>query len=308
VTFLEDEHAVSELIGFIFVFAFVIILMSIWQAQVVPVENSKTEFEHYKGVQDDMSQLRSDYVDTAETGTTRSTTVKLGTLYPTRTLFINGPPPQGRIQTEMPSDGTITASGFSTSQVCGLSSPVKTRSITLNTRYNHLSDSEAPPSTFENTVVYRQTPDGNVIFESDQLLVQGSTLNLYPLTSNISHTGTGGESIDFKGAETGEIEVNGSISLTIPTTLSDEQWEELLKNEPNFGSTQQVGSQRVKIILSDAAWNVECAAVGAKQAPDVTNPPQIESGGNNSTGVGDGSISYYDENTTSDTFSSSNGR
>ena len=93
-TFLEDEHAVSELIGFIFVFAFVIILMSIWQAQVVPVENSKTEFEHYKGVQDDMSQLRSDYVDTAETGTTRSTTVKLGTLYPTRTLFINGSPPK----------------------------------------------------------------------------------------------------------------------------------------------------------------------------------------------------------------------
>lgn len=306
--FSEDERAVSELIGFILLFGFIIILMSVWQAQVVPAENSKTEFKHYEGVQEDMSQLRSDYIDAAETGTTRSTTVKLGTSYPTRIFFVNGPPPQGRIHTEMPSDGTITVNGFSASRVCGLNSPVKTRSITFNTEYSHFSDSEAPPYIFENTVLYRQTPDGNVIFESDQLLVQGSTLNLYPLTSNLSHSGIGGESIDFKSAETGEIEVSGSISVTIPTTLSDEQWEELLKDEPNVDSAQQVGSQRVKIILSDASWTVQCAAVGAKQTPDVTDPPQIESGGNDSTGVGDGSISNYDENSTSDTFSSSNGR
>jgi hypothetical protein len=308
VTFSEDERAVSELIGFIFLFGFVVILMSLWQAQVVPAENSKTEFKHYEGVQEDMSQLRSDYIDAAETGTTRSTTVKLGTSYPTRILFVNGPPPQGRLHTEMPSNGTITANEFSVSRVCGLNSPVKSRSITFNTEYNHLSDSEAPPYIFENSVFYRQTLGGNVLFESDQLLVQGSTLNLYPLTSNMSHSGIGGESIDFKSAETGEIEVSGSISVTIPTTLSDEQWEELLKNQPNFDSAQQVGSQRVKIILSDASWTVQCAAVGAEQTPDVTDPSQIKSGSNDSTGVGDGSISNYDENSTSDTFSSSNGR
>lgn len=308
VTFLEDERAVSELIGFILLFGFLIILMSIWQAQVVPAENSKIEFKHYLGVQEDMLQLRSDYIDAAEAGTTRSTTVKLGTSYPTRILFVNGPPPQGRIHTKIPSDGTISANGFSASRVCGLNSPVKTRSITFNTKYNYFSDSEAPPYIFENTVLYTQTPDGNVIFKSDQLLVQGSTLNLYPLTSNMSHSGSGGESVDFKSAETGEIEVSGSISVTLPTTLSDKQWEELLKDQPNFDSAQQVGSQRVKIILSDTSWTVQCAAVGAEQTPDVTDPPQIKSDGNDSTGVGDGSISNYDESSTSDTFSSSNGR
>jgi len=308
VTFSEDERAVSELIGFIILFGFLIILISVWQAQVVPAENSKTEFKHYVGVQEDMSQLRSDYIDAAETGTTRSTTVKLGTSYPTRILFVNGPPPQGRLHTEMPSNGTITANEFSVSRVCGLNSPVKTRSITFNTKYNYFSDSEAPPYIFENTVVYTQTPDGNVIFKSDQLLVQGSTLNLYPLTSNMSHSGSGGVSVDFKSAETGEIEVSGSISVTLPTTLSDKQWEELLKDQPNFDSAQQVGSQRVKIILSDTSWTVQCAAVGAEQTPDVADPPQIKSDGNDSTGVGDGSISNYDESSTRDTFSSSNGR
>lgn len=253
-----------------------------------------------------MSQLRSDYIDAAETGTTRSTTVKLGTSYPTRILFVNGPPPQGRIHTEMPSDGTISANGFSASRVCGLNSPVKSRSITFNTEYNHLSDSEAPPYIFENSVLYRQTPDGNVLFESDQLLVQGSTLNLYPLTSNMSHSGIGGESIDFKSAETGEIEVSGSISVTIPTTLSDEQWEELLKNQPNFDSAQQVGSQRVKIILSDASWTVQCAAVGAEQTPDVTDPPQINPETGETDGVGRGGESTYPE-TKSETISTKGG-
>lgn len=308
VKFFEDERGVSEVVGFILLFGFIIILMSVWQAQVVPAENSKTEFKHYTGGQGEMSELRSDYIDAAETGTKRSVTIKLGTTFPTRILFINRPPPQGQIHTEMPSNGTITASGFDVSRVCGLDSPVKTRSITFNTDYNHFSDSETPPYIFENTVVYTQTPDGKVFFESDQALVQGSTLNLYPLTSNTSHSGVEGKSIDFTGAETGEIEVSGPISVTLPTALSDEQWEELLMGEPNFGSAQQVDSQRVKIILSDASWNVRCPAVGAEQTPDVTDPPQIDSGGNGSTGVGEGSVTDYGESSSSDTFSSVNGR
>jgi len=284
VNFPEDERGVSELIGFILIFGFVIILMSVWQAQVVPAANSETEFKHYTEVQEDLSELRSDYIDAAETGTTRSTTITLGTTYPARIFFANGPPPHGQIYTEMPSNGTITASGFDVSQVCGLSSPVRTRSIAVNTDYNHLSDSDAPPYRYENTVLYRQTPDGTVIFESDQTLVQGSTLNLHPLTSNISKSGAGAVAIDFMGAETGEIEVSDSVSVTLPTTLSDEQWEEVLRDEPNFDSVQQVGPQRVKIVLSDASWKVQCGALGTEQTPDVSvpNPGSVVG---NATGV-----------------------
>lgn len=306
--FSEDDRGVSELIGFILLFGFLIILMSIWQAQVVPAENSKKEFKHYIGVQEDVSELRSDYIETAGTGNTRSATVKLGTTYPTRIFFVSAPPPRGRINTEMPSDGTITADGFNISQVCGLNSPVKTRSVTFDTEYNHMSNAEAPPYVLENTVLYKQTPGGTVLFESDQSLVQGATLNIYPLTNNMSRSGIEATSIRLNGAEIGNTEVSGSLSVTIPTTLSDEQWERLLKDQPNFDSTQQIGSQRVKIVLSDASWNIQCGVVGAEQTPDVTNPSQINSRSNGNTGVGGGAVSNYSENSNSDTFFSTNGR
>lgn len=306
--FQYNERGVSEVIGFVLIFGFVIILLSVWQAQVVPTGNSQIEFEHYTESQGEMSELRSDYIDAAETGTTRSVTITPGTRYPTRLLFINGPPPRGQISTETPSTGTITASEFEPSQVCGLDSPVKTRSITLNTEYNHFSDSEAPPYEFDNTVVYTQTPDGTVTLQSDQALVQGSTLTLYPLTSNMSRSGIEQKSIDFTGAETGEITVNGSLSVTISTTLSADQWEELLKDEPNFASTQQVAPQRVKISLSDTSWTVECAAVGVSQAPNATDLPETDPSDTESSSVGDGSVSNYANNFSSDTFSSPNGR
>jgi len=277
VNFLADESAVSELIGFILIFGFIIILMSIWQASVVPAENSEIEFDHYTAVQEDMSQLRSDYIDAAETGTTRSTSIQLGTTYPTRVLFVNGPPPRGQIQTEMPSNGTITANGFNVSNVCGLNSSVKTRTTTFKTDYSYFSDSEAPPYKYGNTVLYKQAADGTVHFESDQTLVQGSTLNLYPLTGNISHSGEGAVPIEFMGAETGTTAVSDSISVTIPTTLSDEQWGELLKDEPKFKSAEQVGSQRVKLVLANSSWSVRCAAVGTDQTPSVTPPSDSSS-------------------------------
>lgn len=306
--FSGGKRGVSGLIGFTLLFALVIILISIAQAQVVPAENSQKEFKHYVKAEGQVSELRSDYIDAAETGITRSTSTKLGTRYPSRILLVNSAPPTGRLRTHMPSNGTVTADGFNVSRVCGLESPVKTRSIAFDTRYNHFSDSEAPPYSFENTVLYSQAPDGRATFHSDQKLVQGSTINLYPLTSNMSMSGTEKKSIDFTGAETGQTKVDGSISVTVPTRLSGEQWKRLLADEPNFNSAQQVGSQRVKLVLSDTSWNVECAAVGGNQVPDVDSPAQIESGSNDSTGVGDGSVSSYNQNTSSDTFSLPNGR
>jgi hypothetical protein len=286
VSFRQDNRGVSELIGFILLFGFLIILISIWQAQAVPLENKEVEIEHYLEAQEDMSELRSDFLDAAESGTTRSVSIRLGTTYPPRILFVNGPPPQGRISTEMPSNSTITADGFNVSSICGLDSPTNSRFIKLDTDYQHLSDSQAPAYRYENTLLYRQTPDGTVLYESNQRLIQNSTINIYPLTSNFSRAGVRSTAIDFSGSETGVVTVQDSVSLTIPTDLSDEQWGDLLKNEPNFQSTEQISPRRVKIELSDTVWKVRCAAVGAKGIPDVETPqPKSEQPIGNGSGA-----------------------
>lgn len=168
----EDRRAVAQQIGFILLFGIAVVALSIWQAQVVPAENSEVEFDHYREVQEDMLELRSDFIDAAETGTARSTTVELGTRYPTRIFFVNGPPPQGSIQTETLSNGTITADGFEVPRVCGLNGTVETRSLVLNADYNQLAESKTPPCRYENTVLYRQASDGGALFESNQTLTR----------------------------------------------------------------------------------------------------------------------------------------
>jgi hypothetical protein len=276
--FRDDRRAAALQVGAILLFGFVIILMSIWQAQVVPEENAKVEFEHYSAAQTDMMQLRSDYIDAAESGTKRSATVELGTGYPTRVAFVNAPPPQGRLYTTMPANGTITASGFDVASVCGAGSPVRTRSVRLDTEYSYLADSETPPYIYENTVLYRQTRDGGVLYESDQALVRGSTITLYPFADNVSLSGQRAATLDFSGTGTSGTSVTGAVSITLPTDLTADQWAALLNDNPNFESATQVAPQRVRIELADASWTVRCAGVsagaagGAAGAGDTNTP------------------------------------
>ena len=276
--FRDDRRAAALQVGAILLFGFVIILMSIWQAQVVPEENAKVEFEHYSAAQTDMMQLRSDYIDAAESGTKRSATVELGTGYPTRVAFVNAPPPQGRLYTTMPANGTITASGFDVASVCGAGSPVRTRSVRLDTEYSYLADSETPPYIYENTVLYRQTRDGGVLYESDQALVRGSTITLYPFADNVSRSGQRAATLDFSGTGTSGTSVTGAVSITLPTDLTADQWAALLNDNPNFESATQVAPQRVRIELADASWTVRCAGVsagaagGAAGAGDTNTP------------------------------------
>jgi hypothetical protein len=303
-----DDRGVSELIGFVFVFGFIIILLSIWQAQVVPSENAEIEYSHYLTVEDDMHELRSTHLDSAGSGETRSVDVKLGTTYPPRVLFVNGPPPRGQLQTKMKGNGTITADGFNTSNVCGVDSNLTTRSVVYSANYAHLSDTEAPAYKYENTVLYRQAPGGSTLYESDQTLIQGSTINLYPVTSNFSKEGVGTESVDFTSSEAGGKFVTGQINLSIPTNLTADQWAELLP-AGKVTNTTQVNSNRVKIELVSRTWKVRCAVTGTDTEPSGS-PPQDDFGGDSGGGggVGGGSAEVYSEDDSSDTFTSENGR
>ncbi|WP_135855029.1 hypothetical protein [Halorussus salinus] len=268
-SFREDNRGVSEQVGVVLIFAVLVILMSLWQAQVVPSENTEREFAHYIDVQEDMTQLRSNFVNAAETGTTRSTTIKASTTYPTRAFFLNPPPPYGELKAEKLSSGEISSTSLDIAEVCGREAPVQTRSIQFKMNYNYLSGSEAPLFKYENTVFYRETPDGTIIFENEPTLIQGSTINLYPLSDEFSQTRSGPISVDFYGAETGYTKVSGPVTLTIPTALPAGKWEEALESESNFVAAQQTAPQRVQLELANTTWNVQCAVVGTGQTPNV---------------------------------------
>lgn len=296
-----DDRGASELIGFIFIFGFIILFLAFWQAHVVPAHNAQVEFDHYVGVQDDVTQLRSSYIDAAESESSRSVTVQLGTTYPPRVLFINGPPPRGTLETNTSGNGTITADGLNVSNVCGTNGSVTANTITYDSNYGHFSDNETPAYNYENTVLYRRSPDGSVLLLSGQNMIQGKRINLYPLTNNFSENGVEAVTIDFLSARTGHKSLVGEVSLSIPTQLSAEKWAELLPND-SVKDTVQVNSNRVRIDLVYQAWEVQCAAIGVGETPD-TSPPE-----RSGAPVGTGGFSLYAPDDTTETLASAGGR
>ncbi|MFP4530932.1 MAG: hypothetical protein ACLFNC_06550, partial [Halodesulfurarchaeum sp.] len=67
-----DDRAVSTVIGFILIFAILIILLSTYQAVWVPIQNSQVEYDHYQTVSDDITDARSAIFEARTNGETQS--------------------------------------------------------------------------------------------------------------------------------------------------------------------------------------------------------------------------------------------
>jgi len=97
-------------VGAVLLFATIIIALSVYQATVVPAENSDVEYRHSQQVQGQLVDVRNALVATAETGDARPATVSLGTEYPNRVFLVNPPPAAGTLRTDTYDDPTVMVS------------------------------------------------------------------------------------------------------------------------------------------------------------------------------------------------------
>ncbi len=276
-----NNRGVTVVIGAIFMFAILIIALSIFQAEVVPSQNKALEFNHYKEVQGQLQDVRNAIISAGETNGPKSARVQLGTSYPSRIIAVQPPAARGELATETIGSGEISISGVNETQLCGIGETTSTKAIQYTPDYYYLEGT--PPTTFENTVLYRQTEEGAVLYESKQRLVSGSTINLYPLVGTNSESGSGSTIIDFSGSETGSTVISGPLTLTIPTRLSPQQWAELLTDSTNHvanvvGNTSRQSA--VDIQFESGVYQIQCTVVGANTNPGAN--PTLQIGGEGS--------------------------
>jgi len=105
-----DDRGQSVVIGAVILFGFLVIAMSTYQATVVPAQNSQAEFGHEQAVRNDLVGVRDAVVTAGTTGATSPASVKLGTRFPDRTLFVNPPPAVGRLETRPGGNVTLNVS------------------------------------------------------------------------------------------------------------------------------------------------------------------------------------------------------
>lgn len=263
------DRGVSPLIGFILVVGILTLSLGIWQVNFVPAENSQVEFRHYQDILGDMQDFRNAIVRIGETNQLEAVRFDLGTEYPPRVIGVNAAPPRGTLESDTTGSGEVTVQGINTTALCGFET-TRTQKVTYQPNYNYFQS--AQPIEYENTVVYRETTDGTLVFDSGQAIIRDDTINLVPLTANLSLSGQSSTTVDFLGEQTGQTRVSKSLTVTIPTDLSAETWEsELLEDQDAVQDVSENTSREsaIDIELEARTYKVRCTPTGSGESPDA---------------------------------------
>ncbi|MFB6196907.1 MAG: hypothetical protein ABEI52_01385, partial [Halobacteriaceae archaeon] len=264
-----EERGITPILGAVLLAGILVMAMTIWQVQVIPIQNQNLEFQHYQRVGNDMQNLRAAWVNTAGSGSVASSTIKLGFQYPERTVFISPPAATGTLRIQKA--GVIESAGFNVSNTCGLSHPVRMSYISYTPHYAELS---LPTYFMEYGLIYRNA-SGQPIVESDQLLVDGNTINLYGLLGNRSVTSAQTVSVDFYGANI--VGINTSQTQQVWLNLSSNvpaAWQKALSDVNQVNQTI-VTDGVIHIQMKPGDYKIRCPLSGTESTPEP-DPENIE--------------------------------
>lgn len=302
------DPAVSNVLGFVLVFSFLIIGFTIYQGLVVPQQNRQVEFDHNQVVQRQMQDLRN-AVQNAAGGSDRSASVTLSADYPRRTLSENLAASSGSLHTADLGGGITVTNARpideetrdyfnETSPTIG---PLTTKSIRYRPSYTRYT--EAPRTVFENSVAYNRFDSAPNITLTDQAVIDGRRITLVAVTGNLSRGGEDTVSVDVEALSTAGEPIavkntSGSkIRITIPTQLTAENWTTLLADEMDTPGSddkyvedvKQVGPNRVSIILeADVTYDLRLAKVGVGSGTVSERPHYVTDVAGDGTSVPEG--------------------
>ncbi|MUV87750.1 hypothetical protein GJ631_14620 [Natronomonas sp. CBA1123] len=277
-----NNRAVSEVLGAILLFGIVVLALGSYQAFVVPQQNAEIESNHDAQVSNEFAEIQPAISNAAASGRTRTTSVTLGTRYPVRAAALNPPTVSGQLSTG--ASGDLRVEHDSRIDACALTDDrPNTTSIRYNANYNELDNTGA--MVYENGVTYRET-DGGILQRTDQQLVDGSTIRLYPLVAEQFSTGSSSsEQLRFVPGETGvrivDVDSGEELDITFPSRLDEDGWNRILSDADGFDTADDSGDT-VTVTLSpdeDTTYTIRCTPVGLGSAPEQGAVPNDEEEG-----------------------------
>ena len=238
-SFNEDSRGVATVVGFIFIFAILIILLSINQAQFVPQENREIEFQHFQDVRNDMVKLRSSISGAGQANVSQFPTVTLGTGYPVRLLAVNPPPPSGTLETSKSYNIWINETG-------GSPEKISTRFLVYRNGYNEM---DIGSIWYEHSVLYLDEggSGGSVAIIEDQEIISGkNSARVTALQNDFRVTSTGEATLDLYPTENVSVkteDMSGDVNLKIPTRLNETvYWDDSIGEISSNGDWEYHGT------------------------------------------------------------------
>ena len=280
--FAGDNRAVASVVGFIFVIGILVLLLAVYQVQVVPQQNAETELEHHENTRYELRSLHNAITDVSQKQSPRFQSIKLGTDYQPRTLAINPPPVAGTIRTEQ--------HNISISNETGTTKNISTQFIEYQPGYNEL---DIGSTWYENSVLYldeRDRGNGVVVIEDQEIVDDDGNVTVIPLQNEFQETETGRVTLglypqtNFSNktnfSNTTLPEEDGNYTVEIPTRLNgSEYWNEALgSTEVYNGVDNRSGDGEHHLLnLSVIPANLNVTPVGIHLEPEFSSKSSEES-------------------------------
>lgn len=289
--FGTDERGQAIQVGAVILFSFVVIGLSVYQANVVPQQNKQIEFDHSQEVQSDMVDLRNGIVRAANADESGATDISLGTGYPTRVFALNANPASGRFATTEQKEIEVTEGGSDVSVCPNADETVR---ATYEPSYSYYQN--GPTTVYENTFVYSDTGDAQIVKKEARLVFGESTgtdadnvLNLVAAFGDVSRAGSQPISIDTYSGVSKSKTVSDPV-IEFPTNAQKSTWETALgygSPGESFAGQNEVTSFSVSngtaIIELNGDFEVVCTEVGIDEEPPggVASIAPVPGGGGN---------------------------
>ncbi|WP_440989007.1 Ig-like domain-containing protein [Haloarchaeobius baliensis] len=230
-TIRGNDRGVSPVLGGILVFGLVLALLVLAQVSLVPALNQQTEFEHNQRLVDDATELQGSAYRVSTSGGTESVEVGTGVRYRPMAFLVTPTAGNGRVYTEA---GTVTVSGAVAADPeaadywNGGDWSESTRSVVFDPAYREYIT--APQTRYEGTVVVNDF-DGTTLLVDEGRLVDGRRITLLTVDGEVYEESTRSVVLTLRAVSqsTQTVELRNEtdpIRITVPSSLSPEQWKE----------------------------------------------------------------------------------
>jgi len=241
--FRDHSRGQAIQIGVVLLLGALVIAFSLYQAVVVPDQNQSIEFSHNQEVQGELQGVRNAFVSTTDGARSTSVSVGLGTQYSSRLLALNPSPPSGVLQTVGTDNESVNvaiayavADGETGDFWNGTNRTYNTGAVVYRPGYNEYS--QAPATWYENSVLYNRFPDSNLTL-TGQRLIDENRISLVTVNGSFYAGQAGTVSMDVRPVSASPTTVtvtnesNETLTISVPTWLSETRWDKLLGTESN---------------------------------------------------------------------------
>lgn len=277
-----DDRAVSPVVGFVLIFALIIIVFTLYQTNVVPAQNTEIEFKHGQDVQTDLNGLNDAIKATSADGTPRSQTIATGVQYPSRALAINPGPPIGTLRTQpapdLELDGIdVPGSAYWDGDMASDEVFTDLKSLSYSIEYNRKQ--QDPSFSLQQGFVMKGYGSGRTLPVGGESspIVSGRQVNLYLLggeyqesavtaSPTVKPISTSTEYLQFESTPDTEIPLDSGLTVS----QCRDKWTRILG--PNHNSTTgdhphsrvecDSSGQHVMHLQSDTQLSIRITKVG----------------------------------------------